>query len=157
LPWPTVVEVGPWYTRSEASIREGGFPKYVWTWLGEELYEARHVNGPQGTYKGYRLPDLTIARDGSDVILQWDADPVAGATGRLRFVGRGSERVNAAVFESSIQAVVDAVLARLTERLENNEARWSDHDLEELAIEFSVSPQLIYHQVENHGLGYFGH
>jgi hypothetical protein len=36
-------------------IFEGGFPKYVWTWIDGNLYEARHINGPQGTYKGYRL------------------------------------------------------------------------------------------------------
>ncbi len=34
---------------------EGGFPRYVWTWMDGALYEARHINGPQGTYKGYRL------------------------------------------------------------------------------------------------------
>jgi hypothetical protein len=36
-------------------VFEGGFPKYVWTWLDDDLYEARHINGPQGTYKGYKL------------------------------------------------------------------------------------------------------
>ena len=38
-----------------SGVFEGGFPKYVWTWIGDELYEARHINGPRGTCKGYRL------------------------------------------------------------------------------------------------------
>ena len=33
------------------------FPKYVWGWLGDDLYEARHINGPAGTYKGYRIEE----------------------------------------------------------------------------------------------------
>jgi hypothetical protein len=70
---------------------------------------------------GGALPDLTIARDGSDIILQWDADPVTDAGSRLRFVGRGSEWVTAADFEESIQHVVEAVLARVSERLDGKE------------------------------------
>jgi hypothetical protein len=31
-----------------------------------------------------------------------------------------------------------------------------DQDLEQLADEFAVSPLVISHQVENHGLGYVG-
>lgn len=31
----------------------GDFPKYVWGWLDDQLYEARHVLG--GTYKGYAI------------------------------------------------------------------------------------------------------
>ena len=34
--------------------------------------------------------------------------------------------------------------------------RLSEQDVENLAAEFSVSPQVIIHQVENHGLGYAG-
>jgi len=41
--------------RRTSAVFEGGFPKYVWTWLDGDLYEARHINGPQGTYKGYKL------------------------------------------------------------------------------------------------------
>ena len=56
--------------RCVSAVFEGGFPKYVWAWVGSELYEARHINGPQGTYKGYRLepvewpddPDRRLAR-----------------------------------------------------------------------------------------------
>jgi len=36
-------------------VFEGGFPKYVWTWIDGVLYEARHINGPMGNYKGYRI------------------------------------------------------------------------------------------------------
>ncbi|OIP42419.1 MAG: hypothetical protein AUK47_04495 [Deltaproteobacteria bacterium CG2_30_63_29] len=32
---------------------EDGFPKYVWVWLGDDLWEARHIRGPVGTYKAY--------------------------------------------------------------------------------------------------------
>jgi len=55
--------------RRTSSIFEGGFPKYVWTWMGDDLYEARHINGPQGSYKGYRLEQP-----------EWPDDP----EGRLR-------------------------------------------------------------------------
>ncbi|MEM9553481.1 MAG: hypothetical protein AAGC60_04430 [Acidobacteriota bacterium] len=36
---------------------ESGFPRYVWLWLEGVLYEARHINGPHGTYKAYALVD----------------------------------------------------------------------------------------------------
>ena len=32
---------------------EDGFPRYVWVFLNGELWEARHIRGPVGTYKGY--------------------------------------------------------------------------------------------------------
>jgi len=32
--------------------------------------------------------------------------------------------------------------------------RLNDEEVENLAAEFSLSPQVILHQVENHGLGY---
>ena len=38
-----------------SSLFDGEFPRYVWAWVGEDLYEARHIYGPLGTYKGYRL------------------------------------------------------------------------------------------------------
>ncbi len=40
-----------------SALTEQGFPKYVWGWLGDDLYEARHINGPAGTYKGYRIEE----------------------------------------------------------------------------------------------------
>lgn len=46
-----------------SSVFEGGFPKYVWTWVNGALYEARHINGPQGTYKGYRLEQVEWPED----------------------------------------------------------------------------------------------
>ena len=54
-----------------SAVFEGGFPKYVWTWIAEELYEARHVNGPGGTYKGYRLESFEHPLD-PEAKLQWD-------------------------------------------------------------------------------------
>ena len=38
-------------------------PKYVWAWLKGDLYEARHINGPAGTYKGYKLLQSEYPRD----------------------------------------------------------------------------------------------
>jgi len=31
---------------------EQGFPRYVWGWIDGDLYEARHLNGRAGSYKG---------------------------------------------------------------------------------------------------------
>lgn len=44
---------------------EEGFPRYVWTWVDGELYEARHIRGPSGTYKGYKLKNRA----------EWPKDP----------------------------------------------------------------------------------
>ena len=46
-----------------STVFEQGFPKYVWGWIDEDLYEARHINGPAGTYKGYRLEKVEYPRD----------------------------------------------------------------------------------------------
>ncbi len=35
------------------AVFEEGFPKYVWVWMEDALWEARHIRGPAGTYKGY--------------------------------------------------------------------------------------------------------
>ena len=51
---------------------EQGFPKYVWGWLGNELYEARHLNGGGGQYKGYRLEPPEYPHD-PDGRLCWTA------------------------------------------------------------------------------------
>lgn len=45
------------------AIFEGGFPKYVWGWIEETLFEARHINGPQGTYKAYPLEEAEYPKD----------------------------------------------------------------------------------------------
>ena len=42
---------------------EQGFPRYAWGWIDGDLYEARHINGPAGTYKGYRLRKAEYPRD----------------------------------------------------------------------------------------------
>jgi hypothetical protein len=57
--------------RCIGAIFEGDFPKYVWGWLDGRLYEARHINGPQGTYKGYPLKESEYPRDLSG-LLNWD-------------------------------------------------------------------------------------
>ena len=53
------------------AIFEGSFPKYVWGWMDGQLYEARHINGPQGTYKAYPLEDLERPKDESG-LLNWE-------------------------------------------------------------------------------------
>ena len=42
---------------------EDGFPKYVWGRINNQLYEARHMRGPVGTYKAYPLEELETPRD----------------------------------------------------------------------------------------------
>ena len=42
---------------------ESGFPKYVWAWIGNTLYEARHINGPHGTYKAFPLEAVETPHD----------------------------------------------------------------------------------------------
>lgn len=59
--------------RCTSSVFEGGFPKYVWTWIEGALYEARHINGPQGTYKGYRL-EITEYPDDPQGLLNWERE-----------------------------------------------------------------------------------
>lgn len=56
--------------RCTSTVFEQGFPKYAWGWIGEDLYEARHLNGPAGTYKGYRLEEVEHPRD-PDGRLDW--------------------------------------------------------------------------------------
>lgn len=55
--------------RCIGAIFEGSFPKYVWGWLDDRLYEARHINGPQGTYKAYPLEEAEFPKD-PDALLQ---------------------------------------------------------------------------------------
>ena len=49
--------------RCVSATFEQGFPKYAWGWIGGRLYEARHVNGPAGTYKGYEIERAEHPRD----------------------------------------------------------------------------------------------
>ena len=70
---------------------------------------------------GGALPDLTVARDGEDVLIQWEPDPVSTRPTRVRFVGQGRSRVTPAEFERSAGSFVEAVLARLEEELRDDE------------------------------------
>ena len=70
---------------------------------------------------GGSLPDLTITRDGDVVFVQWEADPISQTPMRIRFVGQGKAREDAAEFERSLVSFIDSVLVRLGERLQNNE------------------------------------
>lgn len=57
--------------RCVSQMFEGGYPMYVWTWINGVLYEARHINGPQGAYKGYRLEEVERPLD-PDGRLKWE-------------------------------------------------------------------------------------
>lgn len=70
---------------------------------------------------GGALPDLTIIRDGDDIAIQWEADPVSETLSRVRFVGQGTFRVQAKEFENAVRDFVNAIIARLQERIPGNE------------------------------------
>lgn len=59
--------------RCTSAVFEGNFPKYVWGWLDEQLYEARLVNREQGTYKGYPLEEAETPHD-EHGLLNWDIE-----------------------------------------------------------------------------------
>ena len=44
-------------------VMEQGFPRYVWGWIDGQLYEARHLNGNAGSYKGYRIGSPEYPQD----------------------------------------------------------------------------------------------
>ena len=35
----------------------------MWVWVNGDLYEARHMRGPLGTYKAYPLEDIERPED----------------------------------------------------------------------------------------------
>jgi hypothetical protein len=41
---------------------EGGFPRYVWARVTDQVYEARLTNSGLGQYKGYPLNDHEAPR-----------------------------------------------------------------------------------------------
>ena len=49
--------------RCVSGVFQGGFPKYVWGYVEAVAYEARHINGPQGTYKAYPITSAQMPRD----------------------------------------------------------------------------------------------
>jgi hypothetical protein len=55
--------------RCVGAIFEGAFPKYVWGYLDGILFEARHINGPQGAYKAYRLEEIEFPEDPAGLLL----------------------------------------------------------------------------------------
>jgi len=71
--------------------------------------------------EGGALPDLTIMRDGDDLLLQWEPDPATSDAVRLRFVGKGHFRMSERAFGNAAGAFIETVLARLAEKLSGNE------------------------------------
>jgi hypothetical protein len=51
--------------RAVCSTFQDGFFKYAWGFLDDDLYEVRHINGPVGTYKAYKLEES----------IDWPEDP----------------------------------------------------------------------------------
>ena len=49
--------------RCVSAVFEQDFPKYAWGWIDGRLYEARHVNGPAGTYKDYEIEETEYPKD----------------------------------------------------------------------------------------------
>lgn len=70
---------------------------------------------------GGALPDLTIVRDGGDIVLQLTPDPASASYARVRFVGKGTFREPPEEFEGAAASFVEAVLARLEEQLSDSE------------------------------------
>ncbi len=70
---------------------------------------------------GGALPDLTIARDGEEIVLHWESDPELEGPSRLRFIGQGHERILPEILEDSMATLVERVLQRLHECLPANE------------------------------------
>ena len=60
--------------RCVGAIFEGNFPKYVWGWLDGRLYEARHINGPQGAYKAYPLEEVEFPQDPEGLLRPGERD-----------------------------------------------------------------------------------
>ena len=123
-------------------------------WLVEQWWQLMHEPSPRSRVPGGRaappdlrgwvqrhnllaardggtLPDLTIVRDGDSIVLRWEPDPAGGTSSRLRFIGEGTARVNAEVFERVLGDFVEAVLARLDEQRSNE-------DVERLATAWNV-------------------
>jgi len=59
--------------RCTSSVFDGDFPKYVWGWLDDQLYEARLVNRDQGAYKAYPLEEAETPKD-EEGLLNWDSE-----------------------------------------------------------------------------------
>ena len=49
--------------RCTSTAFDGDFPRYVWGVWDGGVFEARHINGPEGTYKGYMLEPVEYPLD----------------------------------------------------------------------------------------------
>ena len=58
--------------RCTSSVFENGFPRYVWTYVDGDVFEARHIRGPAGTYKGYKLEAAEMPDDPLK-LLDWES------------------------------------------------------------------------------------
>ena len=58
--------------RCVSAAFEQDFPKYAWGWIDGRLYEARHINGPAGTYKGYEIEETEYPEDPENR-LNWES------------------------------------------------------------------------------------
>lgn len=63
--------------------------------------------------EGFSLPDLTLHRDGGQIVARWHADPVAPALSGLRFTGSGEAHMEVADAERGLAEAIQTVLDRL--------------------------------------------
>lgn len=49
--------------RCVSSQEENGFPRYVWGWLDDRLYQARLINREQGWYKAWPIETVEAPLD----------------------------------------------------------------------------------------------
>jgi hypothetical protein len=74
--------------------------------------------------EGGALPDLSLYRDGPDVVLKWVPDPDPGdQLKRVRFIGAGEIRLEPSDIERSLGEFVEAVLVRLNHAADEDSLR----------------------------------
>lgn len=107
--WPLLYELSP-----DPGVRGArGAPPWMTPWMRRHnLLAAR---------EGGALPDLTIARDGDDVLLTATPDPLPAAASGIRFVAAGLFREPAEAFERDAAAFIESTALRLAESLADHE------------------------------------
>jgi hypothetical protein len=78
--------------------------------------------------EGNSLPDLLIFRDGACVVVQWVPDPEEfDGRGGIRFIGAGHARLSPESVTAGLENFVNAILARLEERDDDDTQRLREH------------------------------
>lgn len=74
-----------------------------------------------GAREGLAFPDVTIARDGDEIVLHWVPDPPAIANGHIRFVGSGHVRVPTEDLVRAAGELIERTLQRLADVVGSSE------------------------------------